>query len=457
MDRERWNLARLIPTSGVNGAEEQERRATSALLAVMHSVREFCRALTRPLGAPVGVAAAYIEVPFVLHGKRLYPDGLIEIRRGNRTWTALVEVRTGANPLGAPQVEDYLDIARERGFDAVITISNEIAPISGHHPTRVEGRKPRKVALYHWTWSHVLAEAVAQKAHRGVADAEQAWILGELIRYLEHPKSGALEFDDMGPSWAPVRETLAEGTLHPACEDAVDVARHFEALVRFVALRLGRRLGDDATPLLTRRELADPNGRVHALAASLRRDGTMSGAIRVPSAVGPLAVTVDLKAATVTCHVDLDAPKTGGAATRVRWLLGQLDGADGGIRVESFLRRGRGVAAAEPLSVVRAQPLLLSPDHTRDLRAFRLVLRAPMGTGRRRGPDAFIDSVIRAVDHFYGAVVQQLKAWSPPVLRESPPVEPVAVAATALSSQDGPVDERHPPRVMLNFERGSRR
>ena len=35
MSEESWNLARLIPTSGINGAQEQERRATSALLAVL--------------------------------------------------------------------------------------------------------------------------------------------------------------------------------------------------------------------------------------------------------------------------------------------------------------------------------------------------------------------------------------------------------------------------------------
>ena len=49
-----WQQARLIPTSGINGAQEQERRATSALLAVMSSVREFGRAITSPFGAPAG-------------------------------------------------------------------------------------------------------------------------------------------------------------------------------------------------------------------------------------------------------------------------------------------------------------------------------------------------------------------------------------------------------------------
>ena len=49
-----WQQARLIPTSGINGAQEQERRATSALLAVMTAVKEYGRTLTKGLGAHAG-------------------------------------------------------------------------------------------------------------------------------------------------------------------------------------------------------------------------------------------------------------------------------------------------------------------------------------------------------------------------------------------------------------------
>ena len=45
-----WEQARLIPVSGINGAEEQERRGTSALLAVINAVREFGRSIIGPLG-----------------------------------------------------------------------------------------------------------------------------------------------------------------------------------------------------------------------------------------------------------------------------------------------------------------------------------------------------------------------------------------------------------------------
>src|SRR5574342_628355 len=105
-----WLAARLIPTSGISGPDEQERRATSALLAVMSAVREFGRALTQPFGAPAGTIETFIEVPFKLADKQMFPDGLIRVSRGQRVWIALVEVKCGSNMLNAEQLEAYLDI-----------------------------------------------------------------------------------------------------------------------------------------------------------------------------------------------------------------------------------------------------------------------------------------------------------------------------------------------------------
>lgn len=39
MAEDHWQLARLIPTSGISGPDEAQRGATSALLAVMGAVR----------------------------------------------------------------------------------------------------------------------------------------------------------------------------------------------------------------------------------------------------------------------------------------------------------------------------------------------------------------------------------------------------------------------------------
>lgn len=64
MAEEAWNEARLIPTSGIKGdSEEQERRATSALLAVMAAVREFGRAVTQRTGAPLATSRPTLRCP----------------------------------------------------------------------------------------------------------------------------------------------------------------------------------------------------------------------------------------------------------------------------------------------------------------------------------------------------------------------------------------------------------
>jgi len=440
---ESWNEARLIPTSGISGADEQERRATSALLAVMSAVREFSRTLLQPLGAPAGKVQAFIEVPFVLGESRVYPDGLIRVARGQKNWTALVEVKTGTNVLGAEQLERYLDVARENDFQALITISNEIPAMAGQHPTAVDKRKLKRVDMHHWSWTQLLAEAVMQKEHRGVADPDQAWILGELIRYLEHPRSGALQFDDMGAAWVPVREAVTAGTLRPKDKGVLDVVARFDALLRFASLQLGRRLGTEVMPVLSRKELADPALRAEALVDSLVSTGTMQGAIRIPDTVGPLVVTVDLRANRVTCHVDLDAPREGRPTTRVNWLVRQLRNAPDNVRIEAHSAHARGPGQAELLRVVREDSTVLLGAQQQDLRSFRIALTSPTAAKRGRGRGTFIDSVLDSVDGFYADVIQYLKAWSatPPRLRD-PLVEPLvptesALDSNALSSQDG--------------------
>lgn len=450
MAEEPWHEARLIPTSGINGAEEQERRATSALLAVLSAVKEFGREFVKPFGAPAGTMECYIEVPFVLVERKLFPDGLIRVTRGSKSWSALVEVKTGSNELQAEQLENYLDIAKQQGFDAVITISNEIPAIAGTHPTKVDRRKLRQVALHHVSWSQVLAMAVMQKEYRGVADPDQAWILGELVRYLEHRKSGALEFDDMGNAWVGIRDSVAAGTLRANDKGIPDVAARFDALLQFLSLQLGRKLGTEVVPILTRKEQADPSVRVQTLTRMLCESGQLSGAIRIPDTVGPLVVTADLRSGKLTCHVDVEAPKEGRATTRVNWLVRQLKSAPESARVESFVAHGRGSSAAELLARVRAEPSSLIIDPKRELRSFRVATVSTMGAKRGRGRGAFIDSVLTSVDAFYADVLGSLRAWSsaPPKLRPAQVEEsdvdtsvPPALSSTDFSSQDGPADE----------------
>ena len=221
----------------------------------------------------------------------------------------------------------------------------------------------------------------------------------------------------------PVREAVTAGTRRAKDKGLQGVVARFDALLRFASLQLGRRLGTEVTPALSRKELADPTLRADALIASLVNRGAMQGSIRIPDTVGPLVVTVDLRANRVTCHVDLEAPREGRPTTRVNWLVRQLRNAPETVRVEAYMAHMRGPGQAELLRTIREDPGALVADPQREIRSFRIALTSPPGSKRGRGKGTFIDSVLDAVDGFYGDVMQYLKAWSatPPRLREQQP------------------------------------
>ncbi len=201
-------------------------------------------------------------------------------------------------------------------------------------------------------------------------------------------------------------------------------------------------LGIEVTPALTRKELSDPAIRTQNLVGSLVSQGRLGGSVRIPKAVAPVSIEIDLRAGQVTCSVDVDAPREGRQLTRVNWLVRQLRSAPDSLRVESFAMHSRGAGAAELLHAVRDNPSLLIQDPQRDLRSFRLALTSPLGTKRNRGRGSAIDSVLTAVDTFYGSVLQNLKAWtpSPAKLRDAaevPTLSPSSLTSTAISSQDG--------------------
>jgi hypothetical protein len=187
-----WVPARLIPTAGIRGQAEQESRATSALLAVLTAVPAFAQRFLRAMDAPGGGVQTFTEVRLKGgDGKTHIPDGAIVVERGSRRWSCLIEVKTDSARLEADQVHRYLDMARQHGLDGVMTLSNDIGADPDALPFKLNGQKLGKLTVRHISWWQVLTEAVIQHRFRGVDDPDQAWILGELIRYLTDERSGA--------------------------------------------------------------------------------------------------------------------------------------------------------------------------------------------------------------------------------------------------------------------------
>lgn len=410
---ELWMPARLIPVAGIRGQEEQEIRGASSLLAVMGAVDEFGRALMKEIGAPAGRISTYTEVPLEnSEGKVLRPDGVIAVERGKTSWKCLVEVKTGNVPLGSEQISTYLDLAREHGFQAVLTISNQISSGPADVPVTVDRRKLRSVELRHLSWWRILTEAIIQHQHRGVRDPDQAWILGELIAYLEHDKSGAVGFEDMGQNWVQVRNAARDGTMRPGDPGVRDVVDRWEQFVEYLCLGLSQDLGVEVLSAQSR--LKDGQTWTDELLKKIESEGVLSSSFKVPGAVGPIEVEADLRARLTRVSVKLSAPKEGRPLTRVNWMLRQLGKAPDDLRIEVRFARTK-ESSALLLRDAREEPkALLSPsDPKREPRSFTLSLARPLGTKRGKGERSFVLETRRQVVSFYGDLVEGLADWRP--------------------------------------------
>jgi hypothetical protein len=439
-----WQPARLFSVCGVGSGEEQEMRATSALLATMQAVRPFARGIVARLGAPAGTVETFAEVPFRLGERIVIPDGVIRVARAGRLWTCLLEVKTGAMQLRRDQVEKYLDVCRDHRFDTVVTLSNEIAPGAGEHPVAVDDRKLRKVGLLHLSWAEVLQEARMVLTHRGVETPLQAWILAEFIRYLQHPRSGVCGFDDMGPAWVPVREAIKTGTLHANYRKAAVVADAWLRLIRYLCLLLTAELGVTVGHSMPRKLATDPAARRHAIAARLVSDGVLGATLRIPGAAGPVTVVADLGVAAVRVSVQLTAPQTAGSQRRISWLLRQLkDTAPNHLLLEAGSADRIGTTC-RTLADVRATPAILLADRTVDITSFRITRNFPMGPKRSGVKGAFVPSVLAAFETFNGTVVQGLRPWSPtpPHLSADIIDEATTVSGSATDKEISPATPR---------------
>lgn len=328
----------------------------------------------------------------------------------------LIEVKTGRSNLEPDQLDAYLDLARDGGFDAVLTVSNQITSSPTESPVVIPARRGKpQPPHYHLSWWRVLAEAVVHHQHRGVSDPDQAWILGELIEYLDDERSGVLPLRDMGPSWVQVREAAREQRLQAGDAGVADVAERWEQLVEYLCLGLYRDLGRFVEATSNRGE---PTTRRQEACRRLADEGKLLATIKITDAAAPIQVETDLRGRMLYASLELGAPQDRQrAVSRVRWLLAQLRSVppERNLQIEALYPRGGRTTTL--LVQAREQPeaLLLATDPRRPARAFRVIgAREMVGqAGRRQADGGFIETTRRHVADFYREVVQGVTPWRP--------------------------------------------
>jgi stress response protein SCP2 len=410
-ENESWRQARLFPVSALKNDRDRETRATSVLLSVMAQVPRFGRRITAPFGAPSGRMETFTEVSLPHGDTPRRPDGVIRVERAGKLWTALVETKTNGNPLKSDQVQAYMDIAARRGYEAVITLSNDVA-LEGSPlvDVKIDRRRKHQVALWHLSWAEVAHQAQMLIRHEGVGNAARTWLLQDLLHYLQHDNSGCHGFQNMGAAWVPVRNGINDETLCQGDPRALEVVESWERLIRQVCLRLGGELGQKVLPAQRTRRGTDPGARRARLADQLCLEGRLQAELRVEGAPGLLTLSADLRTAKLRTSVEIPAPEQGYPLTWAKRLVRRLAEAPADLHVETLVEGETG-GPRGTLERLRPEPADLLPrDGSTRITGFRLSLFKGMGSGRGSAESGFIRSVDNAVHRFHTSVVAHLDA-----------------------------------------------
>ncbi|MFI6803606.1 TerD family protein [Streptomyces luteogriseus] len=413
-ENETWRQARLFPVSALKNDRDRETRATSVLLSVMTQVPRFGRRITAPFGAPAGRMETFTEVSLPHGDTPRRPDGVIRVERAGKLWTALVETKTNGNSLKSDQVQAYMDIAARRGYEAVITLSNDVA-LEGSPlvDVKIDRRRKHQVALWHLSWAEVAHQAQMLIRHEGVGNAARTWLLQDLLHYLQHDNSGCHGFQNMGAAWVPVRNGINDETLCQGDPRALEVVESWERLIRQVCLRLGGELGQKVLPAQRSRRGTDPGARRARLADQLCLEGRLQAELRVEGAPGLLSISADLRTAKLRTSVEIPAPEQGYPLTWAKRLIRRLAEAPADLHVETLVE-GEAGGPRGTLERLRPEPGdLLPKDSSTRITGFRLSLFKGMGSGRGSAEAGFIRSVDDAVHRFHTSVVAHLDAPAP--------------------------------------------
>ncbi len=418
-------FARLIPV-----AAKAELRNTSVTCAMLMAVEEFAEILLSPLGAPTGKRAkiqVWVEPVFKndKNTSKDRPDALIIVDNGRRVWRALVEAKVKGADLESSQIERYLDIAKEHGIETVVTISNQFVATPTQSPCDINKQKLKKVTLYHWSWSYLQTEAKIQLSKSAVSDPDQAYMLDEYVRYLEHDSAGVSEFEQMGKEWVEsCKLYFAKSKLDKKSPLGVTVVSNWDELMRCTALLMSRELETNVTTVLSSKERKDPNARLKLLQSEFVKTGVLESRLDVPDAASPISVEADLTKRSVIVSMFVDAPKDKKrASATVTWLLRQLAKTEESSVLVVAKWPGRAQDTCVELGKLREDVEALVSERKGALpRAFEIKTVSDLGgkfTQRRN----FVPELVSCVTKFYEAVGQHVVPWQAPPPKPKKTVE----------------------------------
>jgi len=254
------------------------------------------------------------------------------------------------------------------------------------------------------------------EANKNVSDRDQAYLLQELIRFLQHPNSGVLSFSRMEPGWKIVCQAIhQEAPLRKTSEEVDDAVSSWNQLSRYMSLQMSVAVSRPVSVYMTRSQINDPIKYIEGHIVSLLSKQILEAQFDVPDTASHIFYVADLKARRLSAFMKIEAPRDKQQIkSRINWLIKQLTRCEDEsvmIRVEWPGRTQSDLFTLAQLrvdqSVVTAHTPKALPHH------FEVILSIDLA-GKFSAPIVFAEEATKLLINFYNSVGQHLRAWTPP-------------------------------------------
>jgi hypothetical protein len=424
--------ARLFP---VLADTSREGRIASIFLSLLPKIPALAETVFGSIGVRIGKRSdieCYTEI--VLNDAsdiKNRPDGFIVVQNGKARWTALVEAKIGKSEIEYDQVTRYIEAAKANDIDAVITISNQFVADAALSPLTLPKNTLKKASLFHWSWTWIKTQCDILSHQGGVEDQEQAFLLKEFQRLLDHPTTGIERFTQMGPKWKDVAQAVSnQEVLKKTSPEVEQTVSDWYQELRDMSLLLSSHIGETVSVKIERALLSDSIARLKDGCRVLADEHKLVGTFVVPAAASEIGVCADLARRSIVFSMKLKAPQDRKSTkARVNWLLRMLKEDDPRLAIRAHWP-GKKPPTQKDVNLLRADPDAIN-DITSDAAPHSFeVLLIEVDAKRFVGRKTFIETLEACSNDFYDLVGQHLRAW------QAPPPKPVRTVAPFMDEID---------------------
>lgn len=415
--------ARLIPVFKPG----DEMGLTSLFLSSLRLVKEFRKDIFSSVNlSRAGKIYVFTEVCFKeLKGEQ--PDGLIiVVSAGKIKDAALLEVKNGKSILKEEQILNYLNVARRYKIPKLITVSNQFVSTPTQSPLNI--KVPQKPSLFHLSWSLILTKAhiLLFDNDTNIEDEDQVEIMREVVKFLEHEKSGVTGFTVMKRGWKSVTEKIRSGSaIKKDDPDVIDAVTSWLQEERDMALILSRNLGLLVKSGINRFK-NNLKGRIEHEIKNLISTKELSSKLQVKNLPSDIKVTACFESRQIRMEVTMYPPEDKTNRRKISWIRNQIIGAQKR-NTDKFDKVANDLAIFVYLAWRKDPEKVLIADleeawekfKDREVKKFGVRYEKSL-KGKFVGVQTIVNEIETMLIDFYSGIVEHLKVWVKPTPKTHP-------------------------------------